>query len=1123
MESTPRSPEGEPFLHRANALFTRYHEQAAFFILLLWCSLPVIMSIKFLIDGMLGRFPDAEDLLAIGLKLGAVNYKMALVSYQTLFFILGAVTFCFALVCVILCRRRVFSIKAFLQMPWFYLFGALLLWAGISMLHADSRIWALCGTLYMRDGFISYCIYASVFLCASMLRDEKKRKAVLRTFVAAICWSGLIVLIQETTDNAFLNYCFPSSRAAAFTQFNHFGYMLCMAILTCVGLFLYDRDMKTGLRILYLVTAVFLVYILILNNTFGAMLAVLVALPAVFIVYGCSGRKLDMRVVAIVLVLVLLAGVCFFALSSHKSGLISNFTQLKKDIVKIITQAEDAGNAGTNRFGLWLETLDMIKQRPILGFGPEGLSAQNALSDDLLPHNTYLQIAAYLGLVGLFLYLAALYVIARHHILRLRKLDPMVLTASGAAFAYLVSAFVGCPVFNTEPYFWLFLGFVVIAQGSEKPLLCIDEHPQSGDIPSVSLLKHPAAYFETIKSEMAEMSPRTSARPSAMIRMVRSFPRTYERSAYVLLLLWCLLPGIICILYLVLGAVGKFPTTEMLAGTNLSPGSLNYTLAVKVYQILFFILGSITLFFALCYAAICRRQIFSLSSFRQSPWFLLFGLLLLWAIVSSLCSGYFYHAFLGGFYVRDGLASYFIYAAVFLCASCIRREDYRRNLLRVFSAVICFIALIMVIQSFSHSAFLNYCFPSKRAVVFNQFNHFGYILCMAFVCLAGLFLYEKNGNVVLRYSILAGVFFLFYTLVINNTFGAILAAVISVPLILRFYIRSGRTLNMRTATVVLVIFLLAVICFFALSSGSRQLIGNFTQLKKDLIKIITQAEDAGNAGTGRFELWTDTIHRISQRPFLGFGPEGFIGANAITDGKRPHNEYLQIAGYLGIPALLLYLAGLCTLAWHHVRHVKELTPMVLVSSGISIAYLISAIFGNPVYNTAPYFWLFLGLTAAGTAGAPVPQQAEGGRREEARTTLCVRLAVIAFLLLCFGAWLSRYRESLLEREDLRTMQAAEAAAMEYASPSTFKEDVASYYWYDKKNGFLFPSFTTAPEPYGLGSANDAEALRKFQVKNGRTYNYDGSEDYTDKVVLVMASVDPDGNLLVTTAWYTPTQ
>ena len=457
---------------RAYRAIAEHYEQAVYFLLLLWCLLPIVMCVRFVIMAATGQFPTLEELAAEGLELGYINYDNALANYQQMYFILGGVTVCFALFMLILSWRRIFSLRSLLEKPWFYLFGLFLAWSFVCMELSDYKHYALVGGDYMRDGLVSYFIYGAVFLCASMLRREEYRRKLMLAFIGVIGFLALIMLVQEKFDIFFLDYCFPSMRAVVFNQYNHMGYMLCMTAAACAGFFLYESGDKRR-RLLYLAGAVFLVYALVVNDTFGSLLAVLLAIPMALIFYACSGRKLNWRALGLVL-LIALAAVILLAVFTGKSGPLGNFIQLKEDVVKILTNAEDSGSAGTERFGLWQETVVKIRKRPIFGYGPQGLIRVHALSGARMPHNTYLQVAAYTGIPGLIVYLAALLTLAVHHAKRIKKLDAAVLIASGAAFAYLVSQTFGAPIYNAEPYFWLFLGLATLVSEREKPLICLE-------------------------------------------------------------------------------------------------------------------------------------------------------------------------------------------------------------------------------------------------------------------------------------------------------------------------------------------------------------------------------------------------------------------------------------------------------------------------------------------------------------------------------------------------------------------------------------------------------------------------------------------------------------------------
>jgi hypothetical protein len=178
---------------------------------------------------------------------------------------------------------------------------------------------------------------------------------------------------------------------------------------------------------------------------------------------------------------------------------------------------------------------------------------------------------------------------------------------------------------------------------------------------------------------------------------------------------------------------------------------------------------------------------------------------------------------------------------------------------------------------------------------------------------------------------------------------------------------------------------------------------------------------------------------------------------------------------------------------------------------------------NPVFNTAPYFWLFLGLCASGEdVRSSLLQPEEPSSGSAFLTSLYYKLAVFVCLLLCVGSWISLNTERNRELADLQAMALANARSRTFIDPSFLRDGNVSYYWYDKKEDAIFPTFSDMPEPYGLGTGNSSGGLSAFAKENGFFYsNYDENVDYTDKVLVVAAALDPEGQVQIAMNWYAP--
>ena len=609
-----------------------------------------------------------------------------------------------------------------------------------------------------------------------------------------------------------------------------------------------------------------------------------------------------------------------------------------------------------------------------------------------------------------------------------------------------------------------------------------------------------------------------------MKKTVQWYSSHSEQISFVLLVWWCLLPFGMVVFNLVMGALGKFPLQEDMVAQGFQAGVYVYNSALYFYASAFRVLGGITLFHAVLQVAFCWKSVKDRDTVRRMPWFYLLLCVLIWAIVATLVSDDPIKAFKGGHYLNDGLSSYFIYAGLFLTASTLSSEDKRKKILQVYSAVVSGLALIMLVQVYTNNTFLNYCFPAHHAVVFNQFNHFGYILCMGIMSLTGLYLYDAGAGRRTKVFYLAGLCLLVFALLINDTFGAYLASLVGTIIIYILYARSGRRLNAAVLLPALLFAVISALNYLGALPGSQSLVANTATLTRDIANIATGAEEAARAGTGRFTLWRDTIKRITERPIFGFGPEGFYGDNAITNSDRTHNEYLQMAGFLGIPALILYLAALVTLAAHHWKAIKRLSPVTLAVSGVTVGYLCSACFGNPVFNTAPFFWMFLGMTTVDGIDPPLlkldvdeteARLYAGTDRRRAGALVGVGVVAVAALL---GAsmYLNVRTENANEQADLQCMRGAESVALLGVKNGWVEEHRG--YWFDAGSYALVPDDEPMPSPYGMGTSRCGGGAKDFANEVGAAYEYDEGVDYRDKIIAVTVTRGDDGEVSVGMKW-----
>lgn len=331
----------------------------------------------------------------------------------------------------------------------FMLIMAFGIWSVFCALFSETKIMAFFGFVPMSDSVSVYLAYFAMILIGLIIGEDKRNALILAKVFLGVStiMAFFAILDNDLSYELFVNgttNCFQYQ--GIFYNTNHYGYYLVISLIINIYLLQYS-DNKIE-KCIYLLSFALTTNVLILNNTMGAYIAVLLVL--IFAVIWAFIDKEDKKSPVLALGLFI-----FLSLIStiYTDNVISNFSSMFGDVSTLIEEdstIEQISGVGSGRGTAWKLALFIIKLSPIIGFGPQGVGFS--------AHNMFLQIAMCTGIPGLILFLSII-VAGAVRLIKIRKnISPVTRACAFAVVGYLISGFFGLTVFYTAPYFYLVLG-----------------------------------------------------------------------------------------------------------------------------------------------------------------------------------------------------------------------------------------------------------------------------------------------------------------------------------------------------------------------------------------------------------------------------------------------------------------------------------------------------------------------------------------------------------------------------------------------------------------------------------------------------------------------------------------
>jgi O-antigen ligase len=327
----------------------------------------------------------------------------------------------------------------------------------------------------------------------------------------------------------------------------------------------------------------------------------------------------------------------------------------------------------------------------------------------------------------------------------------------------------------------------------------------------------------------------------------------------------------------------------------------------------------------------------------------------------------------------EGLVTFFSYCSVFLFSY--RLMD-RKKLDKVVSGMVIVSVLVSIYGILQHYLLdffprnANPFDPTRSYGFFDNPNFFGAYLVLMIMLAITLYLITNDSKFVTIGYFLASCI-AFIALIFSQTRSGWIGVFCGIVFLTIFVIAKRKYLWKKWTALLLTLGLLFVV-IDAMEGGV--VTNRLTSLLSDSYNIATN-QSTGYEGSMRFFIWNKTLPLVKEYFWVGSGPDTFeyifpasedeltkyFGTPDILVDKA-HNEYLQTAVTLGIPALFTYFLLLSIVirkAFQAVRHAEGQEKLILYGLISTIfGYLVQAFFNISTVPVAPLFWAILGITLA---------------------------------------------------------------------------------------------------------------------------------------------------------------
>lgn len=360
-----------------------------------------------------------------------------------------------------------------------YLFYILVFVGILSCIFSMDKMISIFGKSFRHEGFLSILNYYLLFINWKENGNKEDIKKFLKFLIILAVINSIYALFQMYTNFDFVLTYFDHDVKMASGMCgnpNFFGSLIVtvLAIVTCK--FLIEKENLNYKKILLLI---FLFVSLINSESTGPILTYIIFLLFLFIFLGFKKYKISKRSL---IVLIIIVATYLFLIPINNNFVVDKAgNKINKNETSISSIKKTIGSGGNGRLKIWENSLDIVKDNPIVGVGfdnfelaypnpkiPTGVMMVTTKEEAQPPvtsyyivdnaHNVYLHTAVSTGILGLIPYLLLCLFVFIKGLKFKNKLG--ILLLSGFV-AYSIQAFANISVIQVAPIYYIILGLIL--------------------------------------------------------------------------------------------------------------------------------------------------------------------------------------------------------------------------------------------------------------------------------------------------------------------------------------------------------------------------------------------------------------------------------------------------------------------------------------------------------------------------------------------------------------------------------------------------------------------------------------------------------------------------------------